>query len=130
MQDKRLGKVKLLSEELEGYQTIGVYGDKNSSTAILCWGSTKPVCCEAAQNLGLKVIQPRVLSPFSVQQFKMALGGVKRLISVENNATGQLVRLIKYYGFDVDKTVLKYDGRPFAVDELQDTLSPLGRGQG
>jgi 2-oxoglutarate ferredoxin oxidoreductase subunit alpha len=38
---------------------------------------------------------------------------------VENNATGQLVRLIKAHGIDVDDTILKYDGRPFTLDELE-----------
>jgi 2-oxoglutarate ferredoxin oxidoreductase subunit alpha len=88
----------------------------------LCWGSNKPVCVEAAQNLGLKVIQPLVLSPFPLKQFKEALRGVKKLICVENNATGQLARHIKYYGFDVDEKILKYDGRPFSVDELHERL--------
>jgi 2-oxoglutarate ferredoxin oxidoreductase subunit alpha len=41
------------------------------------------------------------------------------LIAVENNATGQLVRLIRAYGFSTDSMILKYDGRPFALDELE-----------
>ncbi|MBI4335352.1 MAG: 2-oxoacid:acceptor oxidoreductase family protein, partial [Candidatus Omnitrophica bacterium] len=122
MHDKRLGKVKHLLKELEGYETVGAYGDNNSPTAVLCWGSNKLVCREAAQSLGLKVIQPILLSPFPVERFKAALSGVKKLICVESNATGQLARLIKSYGFRVDETVLKYDGRPFTIDELEEKL--------
>ena len=48
-----------------------------------------------------------------------AVGGVKKLIAVENNATGQLARLIGNYGFRTDAMILKYDGRPFALDELE-----------
>ena len=89
---------------------------------ILCWGSNKGVCVETAEKLGLKVIQPLVLSPFPIKQFMAALKGVKKLICVENNATGQLAKLIKQNGFNVDKLILKYDGRPFDLDELEGAL--------
>jgi 2-oxoglutarate ferredoxin oxidoreductase subunit alpha len=59
-----------------------------------------------------------VLSPFSLKQFQDALIGVKKIICVENNATGQLARLIKGYGFNIDEKILKYDGRVFSSDEL------------
>jgi 2-oxoglutarate ferredoxin oxidoreductase subunit alpha len=65
------------------------------------------------------VVQPILLSPFPEDAFKEALSGVKKLIAVENNATGQLVRLIRAYGFSTDSMILKYDGRPFALDELE-----------
>ena len=122
MQDKRLRKEKYLAQDLEGLKCVKVYGNKNSQTALLCWGSNKGVCVEAAENSGLKVIQPIVLSPFPLKQFQEALAGVKKLISVESNATGQLVRLIKVYGFNVDDKILKYDGRPFSLDELEEEI--------
>lgn len=125
MQEKRLRKIKYLLNELENYEAVKVYGKKSSSVAVLCWGSNKGVVSEAAKNLGLKVIQPVVLSPFSVRQFQDALKGVKRLICVENNALGQLARLIKLYGFKVEEKVLKYDGRPFSLNELQEQLGRL-----
>ena len=118
MQEKRLIKEKYLSQELEGYKSVNVFGNLNASVALLCWGSNKGVCQEVAQNLDLKVIMPVVLSPFPVKQFQESLKGVKKIIAVENNATGQLVRLIKTYGFNVDEKILKYDGRPFSLEEL------------
>ncbi len=122
MQEKRLRKETYMNEELKKYDTLKVYGRKDSSTAILCWGSNKGVCVEAAKNLGLKVIQPLVLSPFPLEQFKEALKGIKKLIAVENNATGQLVRLINSYGLNVDEKILKYDGRLFSLEELEARL--------
>ncbi len=119
MQDKRLRKKKYLREELKGFRTVNTYGDDGGSTALLCWGSNKGVCGEVAQNLGLKVVQPVVLSPFPEDAFREAVGGVKKLIAVENNATGQLARLIRNYGFCADAMIPKYDGRPFALDELE-----------
>ena len=118
MQEKRLGKEKYLLSALESYEAVKVYGDKNSAQALLCWGSNKDVCREAAERLKLKVIQPLVLWPFPLKQFKAALSGVTRLIVVENNATGQLKNLIKRFGIVADEQILKYDGRPFTIDEL------------
>ena len=112
-------------KDLEGLKCVKIYGKEDSGVALLCWGSNKGVCVELAQNLGLKVIQPLVLSPFPVKQFQDALVGVKKLISVESNATGQLIRLIKVYGFNVDDKVLKYDGRPFSLDELEEAIKKL-----
>ncbi len=119
MQDKRLRKGKHLAEELKRFPTVKTYGNEEQTTALLCWGSAKGICVEIAQKLGLKVIQPIVLSPFPEHAFREAIRGIKKLIAVENNATGQLVRLIKAHGIDVDDTILKYDGRPFTLDELE-----------
>ncbi|MDD5450013.1 MAG: pyruvate ferredoxin oxidoreductase, partial [Candidatus Omnitrophica bacterium] len=105
-------------EELQKYKTVNTFGNSDSSTALVCWGSNKGVSVEAAQELGLKAIQPLVLWPFPIKQFKDALTGVKKLICVENNATGQLARLLGIYGFVVDERILKYDGRPFSLEEL------------
>jgi 2-oxoglutarate ferredoxin oxidoreductase subunit alpha len=53
------------------------------------------------------------------------LAGVNNLICVEANATGQLASLIKGYGFEVNKLLLKYDGRPFSIEELEGRLKEV-----
>jgi 2-oxoglutarate ferredoxin oxidoreductase subunit alpha len=125
MQDKRLKKTKYLAEELTKLQAVGVYGDRSSPVCLLCWGSNKGVCQELADILGIRVVQPVVISPFPEQQFRNSLKGVKKIISVECNATAQLSRLMKVYGFGVDKNILKYDGRPFSLEELQEEVKKV-----
>ncbi|MCM8799097.1 MAG: pyruvate ferredoxin oxidoreductase, partial [Candidatus Omnitrophica bacterium] len=126
MREKRMRKEKFLLQELEEkFNPVKVYGNRNSELALLCWGSNKGVCIEVGKNLGLKVIQPVVLWPFSVRNFKDSLKGVKKLIAVECNSTGQLVRLINSLGFNVDEKILKYDGRPFSLEELENKLKKL-----
>ncbi len=122
MQDKRLRKEKYMAIELEDYECVKVYGNKDSVTAILCWGSNSGVCMEVAKALGMKVIRPVVLSPFPVKQFRGAMEGVKKVIAVENNATGQLARLVKEHGCGVSESILKYDGRNFTVEELEERV--------
>jgi 2-oxoglutarate ferredoxin oxidoreductase subunit alpha len=47
----------------------------------------------------------------------------KRLLSVENNATGQFAGLLKRdLGITVDHQILKYNGECFTVKELSRTL--------
>jgi 2-oxoglutarate ferredoxin oxidoreductase subunit alpha len=59
---------------------------------------------------------------FSSKKIKEALEGVKKVISVENNLTSQLSRLFNFYGFNVDEKILRYDGRPFSLEELEEEL--------
>ena len=124
--DKRQRKGQSLAEDVERYETVKVFGDKKSKTALLCWGSNKGVCMEAARKLGLRVIQVLVLSPFPERKLKNALQGVERLLAVECNSTGQLARLAGFYGIKIQAQdqILKYDGRPFSVEDL---LAELGR---
>jgi len=88
----------------------------------LCWGSNKGVCIEVAGKLGLKVIQLLVLAPFPGKALAEALDGVERLISVECNATGQLAQLLEQNRFHVDEQILKYDGRPISLEDLETSL--------
>ncbi len=121
--DKWLLKERSLAKELEGYPTVRAYGQ--GRTALLCWGSNKGVCLETAQRLGLKVIQPLVLSPFPAQALARAMIGVERIISVECNATGQLATLLQQHGYHIDERILKYDGRPFSLEELEDEVKKV-----
>lgn len=122
MSDKRLQKGLSLAKEMEKYETVKVYGQ--GKTALLCWGSNKGVCIEAADKFGLKVIQVLVLSPFPAEKLKAALGGLDRVIAVECNSTAQLVRLARSNGIEIKENILKYDGRPFSLNDL---LADLGR---
>jgi len=118
MADKRLRKGGMLADEMRGYPGVSVSGISGSSAALFCWGSTKGVCNEIAALLGLRVVRPVVLSPFPVDQLKEAITGVRKLISVEENATAQLAALAERYGIIADEKILRYDGRPFLPDDL------------
>jgi 2-oxoglutarate ferredoxin oxidoreductase subunit alpha len=122
--DKRQRKGQFLAIELERYETVKVFGNEKSKIALLCWGSNKGVCREAALKLGLRVIFVQVLSPFPERKLKSALQGVERLMAVECNSTGQLARLAGFYGIKIQAQdlILKYDGRPFSVEDLMAQL--------
>jgi len=53
----------------------------------------------------------------------VVINSFKEKILVENNATGQLGKLLKMEtGVEFDRTILKYDGRPFFPNELKEEL--------
>jgi 2-oxoglutarate ferredoxin oxidoreductase subunit alpha len=118
MQKKRLRKRKALADELNKYDTVNIYGNPESKTALLCWGSTKGACIEVAEMLDLKVVKPLMLEPLPVEPLKKALSGVEKIIDVEVNATGQLAKLVAGQGFCIDDMILRLDARPFTVDDL------------
>jgi len=125
MQEKRFRKTVHLASAVDAYEPVKVYGNKKAKKTLLCWGSNKSVCIEAAKKLGLRVVQVAVLSPFPATRFKEALDGVEEVISVECNAMGQLARLVSEYGFKVDRSISKYDGRPFSIDELLEHINVI-----
>jgi 2-oxoglutarate ferredoxin oxidoreductase subunit alpha len=118
MTKKRLRKEEGLAEEMQGYPGVAVSGNPEATTAVLCWGSTKGVCNETAHELGLRVIRPIVLLPFPSVEVKKALTGIKKVIAVEENATGQLAHLAEQHGITIHHRILQYDGRPFAPEDL------------
>ena len=111
---------------MEKYETVKVYGQASGNRAILFWGSNKGVCQEAAERLGLRAIQVLALSPFPKRRLIEALQGVERLLAVECNAAGQLADLAACYGIKVDDRILKYDGRPFSLEDLMEKLGGAG----
>jgi 2-oxoglutarate ferredoxin oxidoreductase subunit alpha len=123
MQEKKLKKWSVVEKDFAKLSLVKVYGNKNAKTALISWGAPKGAVIEAAESLNCKVVQPLIASPFPKAQIEKALKGVKKVISVEANATGQFGKVMNGYGLKVDEFVLKYDGRPFTVEELQKILA-------
>ncbi|MDD1720151.1 MAG: 2-oxoacid:acceptor oxidoreductase subunit alpha [Methanoregulaceae archaeon] len=122
MTEKRKKKLQGLASDVAGLPAVARRGKTGAKTALLCWGSTGGVCAEVAGNLGLALVRPIVMEPFPVDRFEDAIQGIDRLIAVEENSLSQLSMLVRRYGFDVSGTVLRYDGRPFTVEELDERV--------
>ncbi len=122
MINKRARKKEAIIKELKKRETVKVSGNKKSKIALIGWGSTKGVLEEVAKELKLRFIQPLYLEPFPTWEIEKSLDGVREIIDVETNSTGQLAKILKCNGINTTKTILKYDGRPFTVDELTKRL--------
>jgi len=125
MQKKRLRKKKTLEDELSRCEQVKVYGNLESKTVLLCWGSTKGACIEVAEELGLKVVQPMVLEPLPIEPLKKALSGADKIIDIEVNTTGQLAKHVSAYGICIDDMILRFDARPFTVDSLLEKVKEV-----
>jgi 2-oxoglutarate ferredoxin oxidoreductase subunit alpha len=113
---KRLRKLLALKREIS---TPVLYGPKRAETVLIGWGSTGGALREAVDLLhkkgfGVNLLQLSELWPFPVEAVGDVLGRAKDSYVIENNATGQLARLIRAMtGREASGRILKYDGRPF-----------------
>jgi len=92
-----------------------------AAKTMLCgFGSTLGVmreACAAVKDAGF--LHYSQVWPFPGAATLAALSGAERVLTVENNAAGQLARLMRREtGLKPAGSILKYDGRPFTLDEV------------
>jgi 2-oxoglutarate ferredoxin oxidoreductase subunit alpha len=101
-----------------------VVGNPGARTMLCGFGSTLGLLREACSHRADTgfVHFPQVW-PFPSAAALAALKGAGRVLTVENNATGQLARLLRQEtGLAAAGTILKYDGRPFTLEDLAAAL--------
>lgn len=69
---------------------------------------------------GIKVnhAQIRLIHPFPSEELQPLMDSAKKIVVVENNATGQLASIIKMNSSSTLENILKYDGNPFLPLEI------------
>lgn len=118
MIEKRAKKRESLINELKKKETVKVYGNKKSKKVLIGWGSTQGVLQEVAEKLKIKFVQIIYLEPFPKWELEKILKDAVEIIDVETNSTGQLATVLKANGFNINHKILKYNARPFTLDEL------------
>ncbi len=116
----RLAKGKEIAKEAEKFEQIKIYGNKNSKNVIVASGSVKGAILDAINGLDVKFVQILSIEPFPALKIKKEIEK-SNVILVENNATGQLGKMVQEKtGIFIDEKnkILRYDGRPFFSDEL------------
>ncbi|MGB9614073.1 MAG: 2-oxoacid:acceptor oxidoreductase subunit alpha [Fervidobacterium sp.] len=122
MVEKRLRKSNKI---LEDFVEPKLFGSENYDYLVVCWGSTQQVVKEAIDHMKngkvalLHFSQVYPIAPHVKKYFDQA----KKVIFVEQNATGQFANLLKLeFGVDTSKRILKYSGYVFSVEELVSRL--------
>ncbi len=125
--EKRLRKMHTIENYVanEEPDAVKVYGNEESNTALVFWGSTKGSAVEVAENLGIKAVQAIFLYPLPEEKLKAVLNSCEKVIVAETNSTGQLAQWLKWHGIKVSEVILRYDARPFTVDELEEKVKNL-----
>jgi len=125
MVDKRLRKGRLLEKEAI---LPTLFGERDAEVYLLSWGSNKEIVEETAARLqsegrplaALHFSQVYPLTPAMIEGIPLT---GKRLLVIENNATGQFAKLLKReLSLTVDDLILKYNGLCFSVKELYDEV--------
>ncbi|MGR3176982.1 MAG: 2-oxoacid:acceptor oxidoreductase subunit alpha, partial [Candidatus Anammoxibacter sp.] len=125
MTDKLLKKKKLIESEIS---LPYISNDKLEDNIVVGWGSTFGVINDAVQILtgkGFLVthVHFHEVYPLPCDFINQSLKNRKKILCVENNATGQFANLLKLEAnISVDDNILKYDGRPFYLDEIVSEL--------
>lgn len=117
--DKRMRKL----ETIERDQALALprwFGPAKAKKTLITWGSNKGSCLEVLKYRDdVNLLYFSELYPLDAARVQAELKKIKRSYSVECNFSGQFADyLYEKTGFKVDEKVLKYDGRPFFVEEL------------
>ena len=125
MVNKRFKKLDLLKKDVIPPEFAG---PKNYETLIIGWGSTYHTIREVLERLGRKDIallhfkQVYPLHSDTITYIKRA----KKTVIIENNGTAQFGQLIRLQlGLDMDRKILRYNGLPFSVEELEEQLKSI-----
>jgi 2-oxoglutarate ferredoxin oxidoreductase subunit alpha len=130
MMKKRMGKLKLIEQELEEPELLG---DSNPEILLLGWGSLHGALKEAVEILnrnnenryGALVFGD--VWPLPQKLFRKLASSAKAVINVEQNYTGQLSAVIREVtGIKTDAAVLKYDGRQLCGEEIAEQIRKEG----
>jgi 2-oxoglutarate/2-oxoacid ferredoxin oxidoreductase subunit alpha len=129
MMDKRLAKLK----SIHVTDAIKIHkGHTDPDMLIIGMGSTLGTIDEGRARLeeeGIKTahITIRQLHPFPTEELAPHINRARKVVVVENNATGQLASLLKLNLGQADKvhSVLKYDGNPFLPAEIHKACKGL-----
>ena len=125
MQEKRLGK--LMGIRSDALMPTEIGGVTQSDVVIVTWGSNRGVIEEALEILGddgCSALHFHQVYPLPERGKKLFTK--KKIVVLENNATGQFANLLKLeYGVKISRTLLKSDGDPFSVEEVVEILRTL-----
>lgn len=122
MMNKRMKKLEGLSKELQEPEFIG---PNDFDILLLGWGSTYGPIKEAVALLNEKGKSKAAalvfgdIYPLPQKLLMQKAMAAKRVLNIEQNATGQLAGLIREQtGIVCTESILKYDGRQISAEEI------------
>ena len=123
--DARMKKYEEIKKECKKFEMIKIHGNKKSKNLIIGWGSPRGAILDAIERMDFKFLQVLYMKPLS-EKIRDEIKKAKNVLLIENNLTGQLGRLIRErFGIKIENRLLKYDGRPFTSDEINNYLVKL-----
>lgn len=130
MQQKRFKKLNLISKKLLRPK---MYGPKDAELTLVGWGSTKSSVLDAinelkSQSKKVNYMHFIYISPMDEKKVLEMLNSCKDTMILEGNYTAQLRDVIRERtGFYIEKTYLRYDGRPFLYEDIVEKVKEVFR---
>lgn len=127
MVEKRfIKKMKALKEEVVEPVT---YNLEEAENIFICFGSVYGPLFESLQVVGDKkngLIHLPQVWPINAKMIEKLVKKRKKIFTVENNAEGQLAKLLqRETELKIKDSILKYNGRPFTLDELENQINKI-----
>jgi len=127
MYDKRLRKQVSMEAELPDPV---VWGPTQASLSFVGWGSPKNTLLDVMKEWNaahpektFNYLHYEYIYPLRIAAFMKFVEASQRVVLIENNALGQLGALItQHTGYLFTERFLKYDGRPFFVEDIIEYL--------
>ncbi len=123
---KREQKVETAKEQEDW--SYREFGDSDSETLIISWGSNEGAIREAMDELKANDISIRFLSVpylFPRPDLSEDIANAAQTIVVECNSKGQLANIIEHDVLERVERINKYDGVRFKADELVDEITKM-----
>jgi 2-oxoglutarate ferredoxin oxidoreductase subunit alpha len=115
---------KLLTCQMQDMQAPTLFGPEKADVTIVSWGSNKGSILQAMKEFpNVNYLHITWMNPFPADAVKKVLASAKHIINIECNYTAQMAGLIREKtGIMIEDNLLKYNGRPFFVEEISEKL--------
>ena len=101
-----------------------IFGPSDANLSIISWGSNKSSILQILPEFpDVNFLHITWMNPFPKDFVSNFLKNCKNTVLIESNYTGQLSKLISMHtGIEVKDKILKFDGRPFFIEELRNEI--------
>jgi len=104
-----------------------LFGPPSAKLTLIGWGSVKGPVLEALKYLkDVNYLHMPASWPLSEEAMREKVKNVKKLVSIENNQTGQFANLLRQAtGIEVDERLTKYNTAQFFPEEVVESVNKL-----
>ena len=133
--EKRMRKLARIDEESPVTDRWELHGPADAELTVVAWGSTKGAILDAmpvieAMGMTVNFLQIKMLWPFPRKEVQEILERARMMVLLEDNHDGQLGGLIaEETGIQIERKLLKYNGRPFSQNEVEAGLCEAAEGE-
>ncbi len=128
--DKRAKKLASIPDYMIAPSFEGA-AEGEAERRLVCWGATKLAVQQALSLLAaggakVRMMHIRYACPFPAKAVLKGLTSAKNTVMLEGNSEAQMRSLIlQKTGYYIEKTYLRYDGRPFTPEEIVEHVKKI-----